>query len=119
MSTETTVQRLNTTAFIAARPTSIVLTPYTRTRTNTGGYTTSAGTPRAAQTMRIITMSEDVKPVRTVDGVERKIDFMLLGEWNAVVARDDRFTYEGDTYIVVDLLPTLDYETRALVVRHG
>jgi len=119
VATELEIQRGLTESFIAASPISLVLTPHARTKSNNGGYTTAGGTPRAAQSFKLIQFSENADPVLGQDGVMRRIDFMLLGLWDAQIAVDDQFTYDGGDFQVVALMTDLGYETRALVRRRG
>lgn len=118
--TELALQRKMTVSFIAGNPVSIALQPRTRRNTDTGGWRYEDGTPRDPQTMRLITVTgDDVKSVQSLDGVERRTDWMLLGEYNAQMTKHDMFLHMGGLYEIVELMPDLGYETRALVVRHG
>ena len=113
-------QRAITTAFIADDPTSIVLTPQEVTTTAGGGRSMVAGTPRAAQTFKLIPMTFDQRPTVTAGGVERVIDYTLLGEWDSVGEVWDKFDL-GDTneyFLVVAIAPGHGYEKKYLCERH-
>lgn len=55
----------------------------------------------------------------TVDGVERAVDFVMLGEWDADIALGDVFTHDGLEWDVVQLVHFNGYERRATVSRRG
>jgi len=119
---ETDVQRMNTHAFIMSLPVQVTLTPHAPVRTASGGVAKTAGTPRAEQTMRIVEPDASLggwAPVAALDGVERKNRYILLGEWDSVMAVGDRFTYNGRDCEIIELLPPLPYERRGLVNAHG
>jgi hypothetical protein len=57
---------------------------------------------------------------RTEDGTERQVDFVLLGEWNAVIAVGDWWEDGlGNRWEVRALIPGNNYESRAVVEAHG
>lgn len=120
---ELQVNRSNTSAFIAANPSSVTLVP--RTRQTTGeGTVWIDGTPRPVQTVRIIDQSSGGGPTpgttTSADGQQRRVDWMMVGEWNAEFGQNDRWTGDdGATWEVTDLLPFNGYERRAMVVRYG
>ena len=116
---ETGLQQKLTTAFIAADPLVVTLTPRSRTRTDAGGWVWANGTPRTAQSFKVVPMSDDVRPIVTLDGVERRSEFMLLCEHDAVIATGDTFTYDSRQWEVIGLMAPLAYEKRALVATHG
>lgn len=116
---ELRVQRSITDAFIAASPIVIQLTPRTRTVTATGGWTYTAGVVRQPQVFRLIEMGGAYRPSKSLDGVERKYDFELLGSYNVEVEVGDTFTYRGTRYEIIELMPDLGYEVRAAVTAHG
>jgi hypothetical protein len=114
------VQRAITTAFIADDHTSIVLTPWTTAVTPGGGRSMVPGTPRAPQTFKLIPMTYDQRPTVTAGGVERIIDYTLLGEWDSIGEVWDRFDLGDETeyYIVVAIAPGHGYEKKYLCERH-
>ena len=118
---ELDAQRKITHAFIMSKPLELIITPRTRTVTDAGGWTYVATADRDAQNFLLIeTMRQELAtPTSSLDGVERKYDFMLLGEYDAIIAVGDTFTYDGDTHEVIETLFDLQYEVRAKVTRHG
>lgn len=115
-------QRAATVAFIAANPTSLVLTPRTKVKDGSGTRFVD-GTPRKAQDLCIIDQSTErnIIPgvVQTSDGRERIIDFILLGEHDARIELWDFWTDADGTWEVAQLFPWNQYEVRAAVVRRG
>lgn len=119
---ELAVNRLNTSAFIAAAPTIVTLIPRTR-----DGYDWSDGTARPGQIMRVIDQSSTTDPsggpapgaAKVTDGIEADVaqtDFFLLGEWDAEIAVHDWWTDStGRQWEVLDMFPPNGYETRAVV----
>lgn len=122
---ELKVNRRNTVAFIEERPTTIVLKPQRKVRSATGGYTYAFDPPRAPQTFRIIEkgvgLSGPSAPIqRTLDGIERTLEFMLLGDYSADIARYDVWTDDEErSWEITELYADNGYEVRAIVVRHG
>jgi hypothetical protein len=119
---EVATQRRLTTAFINRLPTTVILTPRARQKSPTGGVKWVEGEARDAQTMTLIelgTAAGNPEPVKTVDGIERTVQFELLGEWDAELARYDTFTHQGKDWEVIDLFYDNGYERRALVSARG
>jgi hypothetical protein len=114
------VQRRQTEAFIAMDPRAIILTPVVETVTAGGGRATVAGTPRVEQTFKVIPMTFDQRPTVTAGGVERIIDYTLLGRWDAEGEVWDRFTLDGgaEYYQVVAISDGHQYEKKFLCERH-
>lgn len=111
-----------TKAFIDHMPVTLTLTPRARVKKPAGGFAWEDQPPRAPQVFTLIeqgTVGGLPRPTVTVDGVERVVEFELLGEWNAELARDDVFTHKGKDWQVVDLFFENDYERRALVTARG
>lgn len=116
------VNRKLTKAFIAFNPVTLVLTPRTKVKKPAGGFGWLDGAPRAAQVLTLIEqtgLSGQPKPVRTVDGVERIVEFELLGEYGAAIQDWDTFSYQGKDWEVIDLYFDNGYEVRALVSARG
>jgi hypothetical protein len=116
------LHRRLTKAFIDANPVTIVLTPRTKDKKPAGGWVWVDGTPRDPQVMTLIEqtgLSGQPKPVVTVDGVERVVEFILLGEWDSLMGRNDVFVYQSKDWEVVDLYFDNGYEQRALVSARG
>jgi len=111
-----------TSAFIAANPVTITLTPRTWAKKPAGGRVLEEQAPRDPQVMTLVEqtgLAGQPQPTRTVDGVERKVEFMLIGEWDAKMARNDVFSYQGKDWEIIDLYYDNGYETRALVSARG
>lgn len=116
------INRKLTSAFIAQLPTVVTLIPRTVTKLPAGGTKLVDGTPRAPQTMTIIeqsSLSGQPTPTRTLDGVDRKVEFEIVAEWDAAIARYDTFTHQGKEWEVIDLFFDNGYEKRALVSARG
>lgn len=114
-----TAQRLVTAAFIADDPTSAAFIPVSRVKTSGGGYTEQAGTPRAIQTFKLSLLAYDQRPTITVAGVERVIDYHLIGPHDLVIEVGDYWDDgEGTRYDVVGFSEGWDYETKAFISRH-
>lgn len=120
---ELALQIENTAAFIAAKPSSIVLIPKTeKTRTPAGGWTFADGDPRPAQTFRIIELGQKSTPptIKVQDGTLREVAFWLLGTPDVVVAKNDHWTsVDGRAWTVADIIRSNEYEVRAIVVEDG
>lgn len=115
------INRAATTAFINVAPVTLTLVPRVSVSDGTGGRRKTSGTPRAPQ---VFTLSEPSDsgfraPFVTPEGTQLDVDFLLIGEWDAVVDKDDVFTHEGREYKVESVMPDNYYEKRAMVVRHG
>ena len=119
---ELLVNRMNTKAFIDADSITVTLVPRTAARAPTGGVIQTDGAPRAPQIFKLIMQSPAGGSIeqRTDDGTERQVDFVLLGEWDAVIAVGDWWEdVRGNRWEVRALIPTNNYETRAVVEAHG
>jgi hypothetical protein len=115
--TELTMQRVQTKAFIDADPVVVVLVPRVRQRHPNGGWSWVNGSPRDEQTVSLIPLAVDSLTV-TLDGVERKIAYEMMGEFDAQIAVGDTFTVDGDMHEVVSMYAPNGYSTRVLVSRH-
>lgn len=120
---ELSVHRANTKAFIDANPSQVTLTPRTAHKTG-NGVRYEEGAPRAAQTMRVIDQTRAFGPepgtIVAGDGKQARLEYQLLGEWDAVIGKNDVWTdASGIQWVVIDLLPDQDYERRAQVMRYG
>lgn len=115
------VQRGLTHAYITENPVELTLTPHVKSRTATGGYATAAGAPRVTQSFRLIEGSSVVitDPARTETGFNRSRDWQLMGEWDALIAVNDTFIYDGKPWYVQNMMPWNGYERRAVVERIG
>lgn len=120
---EQTVQRKLTHEFIMTMPVTITLRPRNKVKTPAGGFTWQETVPRAAQVMRLCepsTMGGGMpRPIVTTDGIQREIEFMLLGEWDASIGVNDVFTHDGHDWEIVQVAQSNGWEQRALVTRLG
>jgi hypothetical protein len=119
---ELRINRENTTAFIAVKPSEIALVPQTKVDQPSGGWKLVDGEAKAPQTFRIIELGMQTTPpiITLTDGKQRAVEFWLLGEWNANMAVDDHWLAEdGREWLVGDIVRSNQYETRGLVVERG
>jgi len=114
-----TLNRRITKKFIDELPVSLALVPRTRTKTPAGGFTWTEAAPRPLQTMTLIEPSVSPRPITTADGVERTIEFELLGQHDALLERYDVFTHDGKDWEIVMMFHDNGYEKRAMVSRRG
>lgn len=100
-------------------PIEVVLTPQRRIRTPSGGIRFVDGTAKRVQRLRLVEFNQQVGQalIRAADGTERTIEYQLVGEWNADIENNDRFEYDGDQCIVVQMMHFNGYERRAYVAR--
>lgn len=117
------LQRVNTEAFIAANPTTLILIPRTELITGTGKQWVS-GAPRPAQEVRLIDQSSTRGPqpglVRAADGVQRRVEYQLVMRWDALLGLYDFWLDSSQIkWEVAEVLPYNGYERRAQVVRYG
>lgn len=113
--------RADTLRFIRMAPMTITLRKSTKESDGSGGQVVVADGTRPAQVFTLLEPrnSNYLQKLTTAEGTNTTYDFMLLGEWNAVVGLNDEFTYDGLVYRVENILPNNGYETRAMVLRTG
>lgn len=120
---ELDIHRTNTTAFIAARPTSLVLTPVSaRTRIAGGQWSNTDGDPREPQIVRLIEPSSITSPrtIKTQNGQERDIEFVILAPFDAPIASGDHWSDSTGEWEIHEMMtPENGYERRGVVVRRG
>ena len=112
------VLRASTAAFIADDPTIVVLTPYGRTKTATGGFIDAPGTPRIPQIVKLVLLSSDQRPTVTVAGVDRQADYHLVGPHDMAIAVGDRWIDQGTEWEILGFTEGWDYMTKAFVGRY-
>jgi hypothetical protein len=95
---ELSTQRKNTTAFIAADPVSLVLTPHDKETTAAGGYKLVPQEPREAQMFRLIPASDRMPEISNSNGRMANPSYILLGAWDCAMERWDSFDLHGVTY---------------------
>lgn len=114
------VLRRQTKWFIDDDPFTITLTPVTKARVAGGGYQTTEGAPRAAQTVKLVytgsargVAGQEGSQV-TQDGVEHRYDYVVIGEYNFEVAIGDTWRdARGNLCRITGLIPDNEYERRA------
>ena len=111
--------RVLTKTFIDALPVTLSLRPRARTRTASGAFEWYESPTRLPQIFTLIEPSGDPLPTITQDGVVRTIEFELLGEWDAKLARFDVFTHQGREWEIIELFFDNGYERRAMVSARG
>lgn len=116
---ELDIQRSLTLAFIDTQPVMITLVPRIRTKQPAGGYVYVDQPPRDNQTMRLVESSGAPIMLQGSDGVEREMEMMLLGRWDAIIGKFDKFTVFGRSYEVAGLYFPNMWEQRAQVIRFG
>lgn len=120
---ELALHRRMTKAFIDANPIEIALIPRTVVNTGTGQQMVD-GTQRPAQTFRLIDQTRTTGPepgtVLAADGQQRKAEYQLLGEHDAIVGLYDYWTDDQEIrFEVANIIHHNGYEVRAQVIRYG
>lgn len=108
-----------TKAFIDFNPVTITLIPRAKVKKPAGGFAWEEQAPREPQVVTITEPATLPRPQVTVDGIDREVDFILIAEHSAQVARSDVFIHQGRDWEVVDLFIDNGYEIRALVSARG
>lgn len=108
--------------FIENDPTPIALIPVEKVEAPGGGWNMQELPPRPTQNFKLIYQTGSDGVVQTADGQNRRYEFILLGEWDAVINIGDVFTepeHDGQRWVVSGLLPYNGYETKAGIVSYG
>jgi len=119
---ELEINRSNTVEFININPLVVALTPVEKQKQPAGGYKMVDLAARAPQTFRIIELGAAyaTRSVKGQDGVERTVNFWLLGAYDAVGAVNDHWTGDdGNEWEIVDIIRPNKYEQRFLVSERG
>jgi hypothetical protein len=112
-------QRQVTLAFIRDDPTTVILTPCARVTTPAGGYQMVDGAARVPQDVKLSLLNFDQRATTTVAGVERVIEYHLIGPWDMAIAVGDWWIDgAGTRWDVIGFSEGWDYETKAFVARH-
>jgi hypothetical protein len=117
---EIAIHRKNTKRFIDADSTKITLVPNSEQFVD-GTKKFIQGTPRPEQTLKIIWQG-DTGMVRQIDNAQsgvRRFDFILLGEYDAVIEVGDFWRVGTQEYRIEYVYPYNDYEVKAGGVSHG
>ncbi len=119
---ELTVMRKLTVFMIKTNPIALALIPEVKIRKDNGSLVYEDGPVRPIQIFRLLPESYQTKPTQIVDGVERVIDYTLLGRWDAQMERGDHWVgTDGKHYKIIELVPYQPYmyEKKGLVECHG
>jgi hypothetical protein len=111
-------QRLITHLFLLAYGRPVTLLPRVRISDGAGGYIYQLQSPRATQTMKLIEFNSQAgqgQPTPALTGIQRNIQYMLLGEWDAKIGIDDEFTLDNCSWVVKEHMPYNHWERRAIV----
>lgn len=110
---------MQTKVFIDMDPTDLALIPTIDQLQPNGTTKRVDGPPRPTQRLKLIPMTFDQRPTITIAGVERVIDYHLLGNWDAVIRVGDHWSDpDGTKYEVIAMSDGHDYEVKVLVERH-
>jgi hypothetical protein len=117
------INRRITEAFIAEAPIVVELIPVTRTRTLSGGYLEVDLEPRDPQTFCLVENNGQFRTgvQRTLVGEARVEEYMLLGTFDAEMAKGDHWTdaTTGREWKIDDVLSENGYERRGVVIERG
>jgi hypothetical protein len=120
---ELAINKRNTVAFIAARPLVVRLIPQARVKTSSGGFRYEDSPARPEQTLRLIEQASAYgnSPglLQSSDGKQRRVQFQLLGAYDATIGVYDYWIADGLRYEVAELLPFNGYERRGQVIQYG
>lgn len=114
-----TILRDSTTWYIGRDATTVVMVPQTRLRAPGGGFTLVAGTPRPAQQVKLIGVSQDgISPGE--GGTDRQFEYTIVAEWDAQITLNDRFEdSRGNPFYVYAIEPFNGYEVKARARAYG
>lgn len=115
--TELAIHRANTKIYIDSDPVEIVL----RTRVEewvAGTKKFEEGSPRAGQRFKII-WSGSTGFTYTIEGLTRRFDFILVGEYDAVVEITDFWRVNSQDNEIQYIFPSNGYEVKCGGVSHG
>jgi len=101
------VLRRNAEAFIRADPIMVTLERTTKVESGAGGFVKSGPTALPPQRFRLVPWKRRLTDftARTANGAIPVTQYALVGNVRVDINRDDRFTYQGDVYIVDSLEP--------------
>lgn len=119
---ELSINRLNTEVFISQDPVDIRLLRPATERTATGATRRGVVRVLEEQRFKLIMISPAGGSIdqRTDDGTVTRVDYVLLGRWDADVQPGDYWDDEaGRRWEVTSIIPTNNYETRANVNARG
>lgn len=120
------VLRKQTKRFIEDDPFDIILVPRAKSRVPGGGFEMVDQTPRPSQRVKLIYTgsargiggAEGVQV--TGDGVERRYDYVIVGEWDLEIEVGDYWTdARNQRWEVLGMIPDNEYERRATASAYG
>lgn len=112
-------QRQLTSWYISIRPKRISFIPHQRVKTPAGGFTTTSIAPRDPQTVTVFMESEEGN-IPGEGGYDRQFEGIVVGEWDAQIAKDDQWVDDdGDLWVVYDIFPYNGYEVKGRVRKYG
>lgn len=113
-----TTQRRLTQLLINDDPTTAQFIPVVREDTTSGGFQEVDQTARLPQTFKLSLLAYDQRPTLTVAGVERVIDYHLIGLHDMQIEIGDYWQDEAGTrYEVAGFSEGWDYMTKAFIFR--
>lgn len=115
---ELEINRRNTRAFIESDPIFLALQPRVKVNTPDGGFKMEDGEERDTQTFRLLPQSDIMPSVQTPDGITLTPTYVLLGEWDALMDRWDRFFVNDVAYQIVSPIRP-DYTMANVYERKG
>lgn len=121
VSAELKAQRRQTDAFIKANPTSVILSRAESVPNGAGGFRQGAPSALTPQEFRFIEpgASYGQGEAQLLDGEMVRVDWILLGRYDADLKRGDWFYKDGIKYEVVTVRSTGNYEVKAEVTNRG
>lgn len=121
--TELQVNKELTHCFIMSDPTVVSLVPRGEVKTDSGGTKMRDHQPREPQQFKMIHQGGSLGgKVTAEDGVNRRFDFVLVGEWDAIVEINDYWKNPDDPqeyWQVTGIEPYNGYEVKAEVKAYG
>jgi hypothetical protein len=107
-----------TLALIKDDPTAAALIPRIRVETPSGGFLYTDAAPRPLQTFKLSLLGYDQRPTVTIAGVERAIDYHLIGPHDMQIEVDDYWVdAKGTKYEVVGFSEGWEWMVKAFVIR--
>jgi hypothetical protein len=112
-----------TSAFIRESPHCIELQPYSKHDDDLGGWRYVAESKRPTQRFRLVEAGTPVGAAaisgRGIDGIERSVEYLMIGDHCADVELYDRFLLNDVEYEVVQIWPDNGYEVRVSIISRG
>jgi hypothetical protein len=111
-------QRRLTSAFIAADPSALSFVRAPLIDDGAGGYRHGAPTTLPSQVVKVVRLQDTLLERNTEDGRSIAPSFVLVCEWDADIARWDKYVIAGATFEIVSVVDR-GYELKAEVVYLG